>query len=422
MAREPFGAYNQLNPKVWVMTLPAQSQVHGVLLTVLAQRGGEARPRDIYADVTAAFPEIQPEDLAVRLKTGGTRWINRIQWARQDLVQAGYIDPAIKGLWRLTSRGWARSKGDDREPIATTSEERASDVSPEGVSVTPLTPIRTRIDTLARELETTQNDSAHPQRFEEAVQHAFAFLGYDVDHVGGSGDTDVVAEAPLGINRYVVIVDAKTTARGPVSEAQINWPSIVDHKRKRRAEFAAIVGPAFAGGNLASRAEEYDVSLITGAQLVELVHLHNTTPFTLEDLRTLFAQRAMPAAFAELHATSHQLVRRWYLLPRILEQIDTWNRLRPDLVLAQPMTLFSALLGSDDDSLKGLTPDEVEDALTVLSSEALGILRRSTAGEGFVLTMTPQGASQRLNTLDEQFAKANRRGGLQAELADGTSA
>jgi hypothetical protein len=90
------------------MALPPQPLIRPVLLRVVAELGGRARPREVYLLVTRHFPDIEPQDLTAVLQNGRTNvWANRIQWARQDLVLAGVLDPAERGVWALTFDGGA---------------------------------------------------------------------------------------------------------------------------------------------------------------------------------------------------------------------------------------------------------------------------------------------------------------------------
>jgi restriction system protein len=88
--------------------LPKQREVELPLLEVLVEIGGQGRPSDIYPLVTAKFPQVSEEDLAESLPSGGNRWQNRIQWARQNLVAEGDIDSPSRGTWRITDKGRAR--------------------------------------------------------------------------------------------------------------------------------------------------------------------------------------------------------------------------------------------------------------------------------------------------------------------------
>lgn len=88
--------------------LPKQREVEIPLLEALAELGGQGEPKEIYPLVTGEFPEIRAEDLAEAVPSGGNRWTNRIQWARQTLVEKGEIDSPAHGVWRITEKGRQR--------------------------------------------------------------------------------------------------------------------------------------------------------------------------------------------------------------------------------------------------------------------------------------------------------------------------
>jgi hypothetical protein len=53
-------------------------------------------------------PHLKPADYAGLPKTGGTRWENKVQWARLRLVEDGLlqtVEQAGRGVWALTSAG-----------------------------------------------------------------------------------------------------------------------------------------------------------------------------------------------------------------------------------------------------------------------------------------------------------------------------
>ena len=55
--------------------------------------GGKALAKDVYPVVTKAFPQLTPGDIAEPLPSGGNKWTNRMQWARQRLVERGETVP-----------------------------------------------------------------------------------------------------------------------------------------------------------------------------------------------------------------------------------------------------------------------------------------------------------------------------------------
>ena len=94
------------------MTFPLQKEIELPLLQEIEAMGGEAKPKDLYPRVTAHFPQLTEADLKEKLPTGGNKWTNWIQWARQHLVERGEIDKSTPGIWRITQKGRERLKGE----------------------------------------------------------------------------------------------------------------------------------------------------------------------------------------------------------------------------------------------------------------------------------------------------------------------
>jgi len=138
-------------------------------------------------------------------------------------------------------------------------------------------------------LKQTQFKSSSPMEFEEAIKDATSFLGFESELIGGSGDTDVLLSANIGQESFKANADGKTSKSGKITDRQIDWISLRDHKEKNKADFVIVVGPGFSGGNLLERASEYGVSLLVTEDLVRLVEAHSRFPFTLVELRDLFA-------------------------------------------------------------------------------------------------------------------------------------
>jgi 5-methylcytosine-specific restriction enzyme A len=40
----------------------------------------------------------------------GTEWENRVQWTRQKLIDSGFLDGSVHGIWQLTREGIDRAK------------------------------------------------------------------------------------------------------------------------------------------------------------------------------------------------------------------------------------------------------------------------------------------------------------------------
>ena len=373
------------------MTMPTRTEIHPALRRVLL-RMGPTRARDVIPEVTAEFSLTQ-EELARPQKSGkGNQWSNRVQWAKQDLVTAGEIDNSQRGIWALSDAGRQRAEAEANvgpaEPDVTTQDDDDETPIEEPTPPPYITALPDSAETLAAELRQAATDSQHPNRLEIAVAAAMQTLGFDVERISGPGKTDVVADATLGLNRYRIVLDAKSTANGLVGDAQIDWLSIRTHRQSERADYACIVGPGFAGGRLRTHAEEFDACLLTAEELGELVRLHAEQPLSLVELRPLFGSSPLASeALPQVRAAAQERARRLRLLKRLLERIHELNRLQLDEVLAKPDTLFVALVGDPD--MRGATLGDVRSALSLLAT--LGILT-PVNGDGYASATSVSGA------------------------------
>lgn len=88
--------------------MPKVHEVEIPLLRAVQALGGKATAKDVYPFVTKHFPQLTPGDIAEQLASGGNKWTNRIQWARQRLVERGEMASGGFGVWMLTPEGAAR--------------------------------------------------------------------------------------------------------------------------------------------------------------------------------------------------------------------------------------------------------------------------------------------------------------------------
>lgn len=144
-------------------------------------------------------------------------------------------------------------------------------------------------NSIIEQLRKTQFKSDSPTDFEEVIKDTFNFLGFEGELIGGKGDTDVLLTANIGQESFKVNIDGKTSKSGKIIDRQIDWISLRDHKKKNKADFVVVVGPSFSGGNLEERANEYDISLIKTEDLIKLIEAHSKFPFTLIEIKDLFA-------------------------------------------------------------------------------------------------------------------------------------
>lgn len=147
------------------------------------------------------------------------------------------------------------------------------------------------IDDQLTELRLASKDSSNPSRFEKAVKSIFTLLGFKAEWFGGSGKTDVLLHSPsVPKYSYVVIVDAKSTQSGIVTEGQINFDTIKEHKKLHSADHATIVGFSFQGERLVKRAIEHNVVLIDLNSLEKVLRLHSEVPLQSQSYRKIFSR------------------------------------------------------------------------------------------------------------------------------------
>jgi restriction system protein len=76
----------------------------GPVLDALRAMGGKASPRECSEWITDQF-KLPPEVLEAKMKSGGDRFHNQVQWARQYLAWEGLLDSTQRGVWTLTAKG-----------------------------------------------------------------------------------------------------------------------------------------------------------------------------------------------------------------------------------------------------------------------------------------------------------------------------
>lgn len=170
---------------------------------------------------------------------------------------------------------------------------------------------------IIEKLNKSQNKSDSPDEFEIALTDAFNFLGFKAKSIGGKGDTDVLLTANIGKESYKVDVDGKTSKKDIIQDAQINWPSLDDHKIKNNSNFVVVIGQGFAGGKLEKRAKGFKIGLLTTNELIKIVEAHSKYPFTLLELKDLFA------AFGSLTEQVNDLLSQNQTRREFLEKFKT---------------------------------------------------------------------------------------------------
>ncbi|SRR5258708_21170872 len=87
------------------------------VLESLVRQGGSASVSNVMVDIEQALRDKLGSEDWGRLKTGGTRWKNRVQWARLDLVDRGLLERnSPHGTWVISQAGRAFLKAAGKVP------------------------------------------------------------------------------------------------------------------------------------------------------------------------------------------------------------------------------------------------------------------------------------------------------------------
>jgi predicted RNA-binding protein with PUA-like domain len=361
----------------------------------------------------ARGPANHEELLAVANERYGMGWdtqtqiVNRRGW----LQSAGMLADTGDGKVQATDAGRALlAELTLHDPVA------ASTVSPihePSIAERPIevaAPVAMTVDVIADAIKSFATDSPHPDRFERAVRDAFAFLGFEAEWLGGSGKTDVLLDAMLGTTEsYRVVVDCKTSGSGSVSDQQVDWVTLTDHKAKHDAHHIALVAPNPSGKRLLERATQYKVAVFSADQLVGLCRQHAKTPLGLDDYRSLFIH----GGSLETQSVDERAeeVRRLITLATamcaaIREGSTVFGRLSArDLLLilaGQPVA-------------EGTTEDELQALLDTLASPLLGVLH-GAKGDGYRVTMSAAVAERRIEAVAQQLSVSDRTSGLSSTI------
>lgn len=209
----------------------------GPTLNALRELGGSGSPGEV-SSLVAIQEKIPEEKLNETIKSGASKFHNQVCWARQYLVWEGYIDSAVRGIWKLTPAGqikkitveearqiflkWVEINSLKRKPkIAPTSPEAAEEeVDEEEIDDDS----SISVDYKQQVLEYLRR--MHPTAFERFCLYMLRVNNFENPKLtGGSHDEGIDGVATLRINPFVsfrVLFQAKRYKDGNnISRAQI---------------------------------------------------------------------------------------------------------------------------------------------------------------------------------------------------------
>ncbi|MEV3928513.1 restriction endonuclease [Streptomyces sp. NPDC049944] len=244
------------------------------------------------------------------------------------------------------------------------------------------------------------NVGTESREFEEAVARAFAFLGFQAEHLGGSGRTDVLGIAQLAAkDRFRIIVDAKSSGNGQVAESSIKFDALRDHKRKHKADHVVVVGPEFAP-RLKNWAVENEVILLRIDELAALLDSHSRNPMPLTELRDSFSRID---TFSDDLAERYQALERRSLLMRRIIDLAFQEAVDEDPVDDGYISVENILYALRKEFTPRPSRQEVDELMTFLSSPIVAGLE-SIKGRHKLID-SPRNLALRLAGLGGTFAR-----------------
>jgi hypothetical protein len=254
--------------------------------------------------------------------------------------------------------------------------------------------IKSQVHVLIDNLTEAAAESHMPQNLEHAVAEAFEYLGFSVDQLGESGETDVLIRAVIGPESYTVVADAKARKTGKLLDLEVY--TLLDHKKKNEADYAIVIAGDFAGGKIPRHAQDNGIVLLPIPLLCDWLRVHEETPLSLSDYRPMFMEPGLRSKLApQLSLASEQKVHWARLIVDLIDLIqETYQH---GLVQTLPSSQLFTMLVTRLRGVRYSTRD-VDAALDLLCHPAIGTLRGSKQ-EGITLDMNRKTLANTLKAL-----------------------
>lgn len=407
-----------------VATLGIFEEGHAGVLTLtslgerIAKAGGEAKARPVierFMDDYLAFPEvltvydeadgaIHLSEMVETLQPQFPRWTSEAQFEYRALwlLSLGCLRQVEGRNYEITELGEIIA---DEYPASVDIEQPPQPESDEDVEEeADASLLVTEAQQLIADLEEAATDSQNPEHLERAVAQAFEFLGFSVDQLGETGDTDVLARASIGPDSYTVIVDAKARGDGKLHSLEVY--TLQDHLKRNEADYAVVVAGSFAGGKVRRHAEDNGVVLLSVPVLGDWLRLHAITPLNLDEYRAMFETSGPAEEITLIVESAAEGREQWaHLLVDLLELIEETYEHGLNQLLPSDQ-LFAMLVTR----MRGVRypKRQVEEAIALLAHPALGAAK-GDASVGMSLAMNRETVVRVLRAL------ANRIETVEAE-------
>ena len=124
---------------------------------------------------------------------------------------------------------------------------------------------------------------------EEIVGEALDYIGFNITPIGGNGEPEGIAQAPLSLDReiglqpYKISYDAKSTSKpnGHVSNKEVGPGRLARHRRNHEADYTLVIAPDFESGALQEECKESKVTPMRAEDLGQLL-IHTAMSGTVD--------------------------------------------------------------------------------------------------------------------------------------------
>ncbi len=330
--------------------------------------------------------ELYQEDLSIRqLATRGKvsygfsyKDLNELRKRLHILKNAKLIQEVNTELYSLTNRG-ANFVDLIKEDIVGETTKKSKNEHTKTTYEHP-----SFIDKCLTEIRLSSQASSDPTRFEKALQIGFSLLGFNVEHLGGAGKTDILLHASTAPNSaYSVSVDAKSTYYSGVSDSSIDFDTIIEHKNKHETNYAAIVSINFQGDRVVDRAINRGVALINVDSLEKLIRWHTEVPLKLDSYKKIFEQNGL-INLKVLEEDRNKIIREGLLMQAIIKCLSDQSNDPFTQGMVQEREIY-LLLKYDKRFDMAPDVDEITSMLAFLSSpliECVGKVKESYYAKG----------------------------------------
>ncbi|QGV77539.1 Lsr2 family DNA-binding protein [Streptomyces ficellus] len=279
----------------------------------------------------------------------------------------------------------------------------AGSPSPAGADRTVRPDPAERAAEVAAEVVRAATDSADYERFERAVAAAFRTLGVEVEEHSGPKKTDVVVELwQSPVSRLRVAVEAKTDGAGLVTDDDVRFVRLRQHRERHRARSTVLVGPRF-DARVEEEAAKDGVALLTARELADAVVRHGRTPLAPREIAALVSVGERPA----WERTCERAERRQEALVHVLDTLWKSGNDPVDIEYSAGALGVRDIWRETKAVLETpLDPAEIEEALAFLGTPLVGGVVRQ--GADHVVTGPPALVAARLRALASAIESTGR--------------